>query len=488
MMPFMTACRRVHLPGCILGICLLCFFGSSAQLPADDDPPEEEKVEREVEDFNFENVEDSLFGERRAKGVPVIRSHLEEILERKLKAARARWKLSDSQVEKLERVGKSSIGKLFEQVDQHRTRLKAARQGINNRNDDNPLNRETSEIRSKLRSGPFGDDSLFVKVLRQLLTTEQAAEYDRRFAIVTMPPTISRNNAGDLTRVGRINGFAFRLAWNHDGSQLALLDFLKKVELYSFPDAKLLRTMEEGSRPEDFEFGKSETQVAIGRAGTGAVIVNLEKGDEVSITQDANAYPLEFSPDGSMLVVGGYGTKAKLWSIPERKLIREFSLQGGQGGLTPVFSPDGTLLAIGNRNSTTHIFETATGRVLHVLPHNMSHQLKFNPKGDVLAVVYVDGNLILWDVKTGAMKKQVQAFANELYTVDWSLDGTLLATAGYHTPITLWNADDLSIVNELESTEWIFDVKFSRDGRRLVTAGYGLIRDTERFVDIWAVP
>ena len=88
---------------------------------------------------------------------------------------------------------------------------------------------------------------------------------------------------------------------------------------------------------------------------------------------------------------------------------------------------------------------------------SMSHDLRFSPSGETLAVVYVDGQLVLWDVQTGTLKRNVQAWANELYTVDWTPDGSMLVTGGYNSPLTFWNPKDLSIVSEFESPEWIIE-------------------------------
>ena len=58
-------------------------------------------------------------------------------------------------------------------------------------------------------------------------------------------------------------------------------------------------------------------------------------------------------------------------------------------------------------------------------------------------------------VQTGKLKKSIQAWANELYTVDWTPDGSMLVTGGYNSPLTFWNSTDLSIVGEFESPERI---------------------------------
>ena len=106
---------------------------------------------------------------------------------------------------------------------------------------------------------------------------------------------------------------------------------------------------------------------------------------------------------------------------------------------------------------------------------------------ETLAVVYVDGQLVLWDVQTGKLKKSIQAWADELYTVDWTPDGSMLVTGGYNSPLTFWNSTDLSIVGEFESPEWIMSARFSPDGTKLIFAGQNRSPEN-RYVETWAVP
>ncbi len=228
--------------------------------------------------------------------------------------------------------------------------------------------------------------------------------------------------------------------------------------------------------------------MAIGENSTKAILVNLATGKEVTL-ETGNQQPCaEFSPDGTLLVTGGYGKRAKLWSVTSGKHLRDFDAGPFAGGLQPVFSPDGRIVAVGHRNSTTELFDVATGELLRVLHRSQSQELKFDPSGKRLAVTYVNGSLGLWDVASGELIKIADAKAAELYSVDWSPDGKLIATSGLHGSVCLWNAENLELIHEIESPEWVVCVRFNRQGTRLVFAGGAQLPNGERSVRIYAVP
>jgi WD40 repeat protein len=156
--------------------------------------------------------------------------------------------------------------------------------------------------------------------------------------------------------------------------------------------------------------------------------------------------------------------------------------------LTPVFSPDGTIVAVGNRNSTTCLFDVATGRLLYRLPWQSTHELKFDPAGKRLAVAYVDGNLAVWSVETGDLLQRARARAEELYSLDWSPDGKIIATSGRDASVALWKAANLTLLHEVDGPEWIICVRFNPQGTRLIFAGGSRTPNGDRYVELLGVP
>jgi WD40 repeat protein len=139
--------------------------------------------------------------------------------------------------------------------------------------------------------------------------------------------------------------------------------------------------------------------------------------------------------------------------------------------LTPRFSPDGRILAVGNRNGYPILFETASGKRLAELSGKSTQEIQFSPEGKTIAVTRVDGSLAIFRVSDGEMLAQRSTKAEELYTVDWSPDGSILASAGSQAKITLWDPRDLTVIREIDAPEWVVRIRFSPDGLNLHYAG-----------------
>lgn len=301
---------------------------------------------------------------------------------------------------------------------------------------------------------------------------------------------IAPANVASLVPVAQLaKNDIWRIAWSRDRERMGVVGWEKPVEVRDPVSLKLLETIGDGKKIIHFAFGPKDDIVAYSendRSKT-AVVLDRRSGKEVILNAGNDQPDVVFSPDGSWIVTGGYGTGVRLWSMPDGRFVRQFDVGPVQGGLTPELSPDGRQLAVGNRNSTTAIFETATGRLTAVLPKRMSHGIQFHPKGQTLAVVYVDGSVVLWRVSDGKLLVERKTQAEELYAVDWSPDGRLLATAGRKAKITLWDPRDLSVIRELAAPEWVIGVRFSPDGFNIHYAGGVAARGGKRHLGVLGV-
>jgi hypothetical protein len=303
---------------------------------------------------------------------------------------------------------------------------------------------------------------------------------------------ISLRNAARLLPIRKLEkDDIWRIERTPRADQIALVCWEKPVEIRDAETLALVKTVGNGKKIIHFQFSPKGDVVAYSETGTtAATILDLRTDRATALETKQDQPDVVFSPDGTLVATGGYGTEVRLWRVADGKHLSTFGVGPDEGGLTPAFSPvPGApgLLAVGHRNSNARVFRVTSRDVLAVLPHAMSQGLRFAPDGHRLAVTYVDASLAIWSDAEGAEIKERRTAAQELYAVDWSPDGTLLATSGRQGKVTLWNPRDLSIVRELPAPQWVIDVRFSADGRRLYHAGGSGQPDDKRWLEMLGV-
>jgi WD40 repeat protein len=293
-------------------------------------------------------------------------------------------------------------------------------------------------------------------------------------------PAIAVANAAQVGLVTRLPRDIRKVAWGPITGRIALLGAETPIEVLDADTLALRQTIGAGRPIVNFAFSPDGQTVAWSERNKKAEIRSLGK-DQRLVLEPENPEPtVAFSPDGKLLVTGGYGARAEVWDAVTGKAVRRFDSRPEgllQVGFRP---PNGTHLAIGNRNGQTYLYEVATGKLRHTLPRPMSHELKFSPDGNLLAVGYVDGGLGVWDVAGGDLLRS-RATGAEIFSLDWSRTGNVLATGSQTGTITLWDPRDLSVLKELNAGDRVTAVRFNPDGSRLLAA-------TGREIQVWGLP
>ncbi len=194
------------------------------------------------------------------------------------------------------------------------------------------------------------------------------------------------------------------------------------------PDGKMLASTDHGGT------------IKLWEVSTGREIANWDR-EMPTWGEGSSLLPwtsIIFSPDNLTLASVNSSDTIKLWDVSVSKEIATYRCPGTVESIT--FTPDGVLLASFSAvtssvegkeyYSTITVLEVKTKKKITMLHHKFKDDKPFNttlsPDGRMLAA-FVDGNVILWEVKTG---RKIKTFIGGGKKIKFSPDGTML-TSGY---------------------------------------------------------
>lgn len=155
--------------------------------------------------------------------------------------------------------------------------------------------------------------------------------------------------------------------------------------------------------------------------------------------------------------------------------IRQMPYGGSVQALT--FSPDGSLLVVGGSEHTADLRRVSDGELVRTLSEHSDwvSAAAFSPDGSQLVTASWDDTVRLWRVSDGALLREMRADAPKdvLVSVAYSPDGKTIASGvGYGAneyAVWLWSAADGSVVRNFRTGG--YRLAFSPDGATLATEG-----------------
>ena len=103
-------------------------------------------------------------------------------------------------------------------------------------------------------------------------------------------------------------------------------------------------------------------------------------------------------------------------------------------------SADGQNIALVNLKNEVYVYDLAVGRTSKMAsPAGRTADLVFSANNALLAGSSPDGNVVIWDVKTGRVFRDFSGHAGAVTALTFSPDGKLLATGGSDRLTKLWD-------------------------------------------------
>ena len=333
---------------------------------------------------------------------------------------------------------------------------------------------------------------------RALLLAAQAVRLDATpdteasllVALARRPAMIGSRSDGELPVTVDVNPVSGRVAVGG-----------VNASLYDAGSLKRLATT--GVVTRELAFRPDGRQLAIARGDVGQRAVQLVDADtleELPVqlggppASPAGVSDLHYSSDGRFLVstlyvygpdnpsVAGEG-EVIVWDVaaPSRPGRRIKTVDAWAAAL----SPDGRLLYLlgGEPRPVVVVYDVATGRRLRSVPEPLEPPsqadawslLQLSPDGTMLAVG--DGaDILLLDASTLAVKRRLGGPTESLQTVEFSHDGTMVASGSDHGTVVVWDLIAGTRREELPGNAGpVWDLAFSPDDAILYSAGSKLL-------------
>jgi WD40 repeat protein len=211
----------------------------------------------------------------------------------------------------------------------------------------------------------------------------------------------------------------------------------------------------------------------------GTVILwETETYKQVALLETGPASSLDFSPDGSQLVIGTGAGEVQLWDVADVELMDTLVSSTSSPVNSVDWSPNGAVIASGVFSGQIYIWDADTGDIIKILEGygaelSSANDVDWSPDGGLLASGHEDGKVHLWDANTWGLVNTIDAHNSRVSSVAWMPYGNVLASGGGDHSASIWDVGTGLKVTGGGADSDIYSLDWSPNGKFLAAGSAG---------------
>jgi centriolar protein POC1 len=197
----------------------------------------------------------------------------------------------------------------------------------------------------------------------------------------------------------------------------------------------------------------------------GKLLQRVENGNMV--------FKARFDRAGERIITAVYDGSARVWS-QDGKLLREY--RGHRSAVTDALFLAGGEVATGSDDGSVVLFDVAGEPFARVAQQGVARNQAVAPDQKMLGCAFDSGAVRVTDAK-GRVLHAFDTGQGRINDVRFSPDGKRLLTAGFDGRARLWSLEGKPLARFAAGDgDWVFNAAFSRDGELVgTTSGTGLV-------------
>lgn len=233
---------------------------------------------------------------------------------------------------------------------------------------------------------------------------------------------------------------------------------------------------------ERLAFADTSTLLLWDREGRSRMVASVPAGEFAPL--------LALDEDGEQVAAGRSGSSLRFWRAGVAEPFD--SVRPDSATFVSVaYSRNGRLLATGDNRGRIQLWDLAVRKRLNrtLLGHSTSvTRLMFSRDGDQLASGDDSGAILLWNLSSGSQTgSPLPGSGAPISALAFDSDGALLASADLSGAVSLWDVEQHLLLSSsiIQHRTGVDDVAFAVGDRVLVSAGYGIVEQTDVSPAAW---